>query len=183
MLFNHPVMKLHDTTIEINQGRRFPLTKSYLLFVFLSVVFATSFLIPFSSVYVGFQLVSVVLILFLYTANTGMIIKGNRVMFYVGAFFFRRGTWKKFEGYTCIVMKTTRKKRVNAIINLIGDSNSITEKFITTELYFMNSIHRKKIFCCSFESYSDAEKFANELSQKTNFPIEVFSPLIQKRRR
>lgn len=184
MIKDKPYIKTKDDLIEINHGRRFPLKKSYLLYLCLLIVLVIPFFISFSSVSISFQIVSALLAMFMITANTGIILDNNsKVKFFMSAFGFQIGNWKKFNDFSCLVLKTSLKKRENVMVNQYGDGASVTEKFQTTELYLMDSTHRKKILCGSFDSYKEAKEFAKEVSSVMNLPIEKFSPIRTQRRR
>lgn len=73
-------------------------------------------------------------------------------------------------------MKTSSKRKESIIVNSIGDGASITEKFKSSELYLMDSTHRKKILCGSFDSYKEAKEFAIKVSEVLSYPIQKFSP-------
>jgi hypothetical protein len=184
MIRDFPFIVEEKGLIEINYGRRFPFRKSYLLYVFLLVVFVVPLFTPFSLLTISFQFISVLLMLFIFTANTGINIENKeRVKFFMCALGFQIGTWKKFSKFSCLVLKSTMKKRENTIANELGDGVSVTERFKTTEIYMMDSFHRKKIMCGSFDSYKKAKEFAKEVSLIVGYPIEKFSPKRIQRRR
>ena len=183
MLKDKPTIIAKNDLIEINHGRRIPTGKSHLLFIFLTVVFFASFFLPFSSLSISIQLVSIILFLFMYTATTGLIIEiGVKIKFYMSALGIKQGSWRKYKGFSCLVLKTSMKKRDNTLMNQYGHGVSVTEKFQSTELYLMDNSHRKKILCGSFDTYSEAKAFAKDVSLLIGYPIEKFSPKRIQRR-
>lgn len=94
------------------------------------------------------------------------------------------GKWQKWSDFSCIVLKSSRKKQDRRLTRDFVDRESSTRKFMTSEIYMMDSSHRKKIFCGSFSNSSDANKKAKEISIQLNLPIQKFSPKrIERRRR
>ena len=174
---DRPKISTRLDCIEVNYGKRFPFKKSYMLYVFLVIAALCSFLLPFDVLLISLEIIFLFLILFLYTANTGIIINADGdTKFYMSAFWVKVGEWRKTRWHNCIVLKTTPKKRENSIVNIIGDEASVVEKFITTDIYLMDSSHRRKLFCGSFDLYVDAKTFAQQLSEELDYPIEKFSP-------
>ena len=179
-----PTISQNNNLIEINHGKRFPFGKSYPLYIFLFLVMIASFFSPLLSLAIAFFFVSVLLVLFLYTANTGIVIRDRKEnKFYMRALGFEIGTWEKFRNFSCLVLKTTSKKRENTLVNQYGHAAQVIERYKTTEVYMMDSSHRKKIFCGSFDSYEEAKELAKKLNLILGYPIEKFSPQRIQRRR
>lgn len=95
MITDSPFIVEEKGLIEINQGRRFPIKKSYLLFFIFIGCYFRLFFLPFSTLSFSLQVISILLLLFILTANTGLFIDKNvRIKFYIGAFGYKIGTEK-----------------------------------------------------------------------------------------
>ena len=126
-----------------------------------------------------------IILLVMVTATNGVKIdiQNKKYQYYFSVFGASFGKWQKWSDFSCIVLKSSRKKQDRRLTRDFVDRESSTRKFMTSEIYMMDSSHRKKIFCGSFSNSSDANKKAKEISIQLNLPIQKFSPKRIERRR
>ena len=182
-----PKLKIKKDTITISHGMRFPLSKTYPQFlIMLLIVFLL--LIP-SQSSSGGKFIIIGLLLFIIivglTSNTGIRInlKKEKIFEYYGCLGFRFGASKEFKKYSCLVLKTTEKKKQALNMYMEVSTSDFMRISKSTEIFFMNSSHRRKVLCGSFDTFHEAKEFAEEISRKLNYPIEKFAPKINTRRR
>lgn len=168
------IMEDKRGVIKISYGMRFsPHTNwvAYLVTLLFIIAFATSpdtgdawIAVPF----LGF------ILLVMITATNGLKIHicDKKYQYYFSVLGISVGKWKKYNGYSCIVIKTSRKKQERRLTRYFDNRTSSIKRFVTTEVYLMDTTHRKKIFCGSFDKVSEAKRKAKELCKKLNYPIE-----------
>lgn len=171
--------------LKISYGMRFsPHTNwvAYLIVIVFIFAFATA---PDSDAWIIMVPLLLLILLVMITATNGVKInrEENKYQYYFSVFGITVGKWQKWAGFTCLVLKSSRKKRERGMSRELVSLDSHTQRFNTTEIYMMDSSHRRKLFCGSFEKLSDAKTKAKEISDQFNFPIQKFSPKRVERRR
>ncbi len=164
--------------VKISYGMRFsPQTNwiAYLIVIVFIVAFATA---PNSNAWIIMVPLLSIILLVMATSTNGVKIDipNKQYQYYFSVFGISVGKWQKWKGYSCIVLKSSRKKQDRRLTNDFIDRESSTRRFMTSEVYMMDSSHRKKLFCGSFEKASDAKNKAKEISKQFNFPIQKFTP-------
>ena len=148
---------------------------AYALAVIFIVAFATA---PKSEAGIVMVPIISLILLVMLTATNGVKInkETKQYQYYFSVFGISVGKWKKWYGYSCFVIKSSRKKQDRRLTRDFVDRESSTRRFMTTELYMMDSTHRKKLLCGSFLTYNEAKKKVLELKRKFDYPLQKFSP-------
>lgn len=178
MIKDKPALSIKGKLIEISHGRRFPIYKN---FVSIGITLFVIIIMLFPSESNAYKLIipgCILVIVIIFSANVGIEIKQEikKYRYYFSIFGIRWGSWEAFNNFSCLVLKTSTKQRSNEYLNEEESLSSPREKFKSTELYLMDSAHRKKLLCGSFDNYNEAKQFAEEVSKKMDYPIERFSP-------
>jgi len=178
-LSDKPAIKYKDDLIEINHGKRFPLKKWYPIYLVLTLIIFALFFTSKGKL-LSFSLI-VFFILFLtalFTSFSGVVI--NMIIkefnFFSDILFIRFGKWRKYNGFSCLVIKTTSKSKEGLSYLKSESIYNNFHKLQSSELYIMDVNHRRKILCGSFDTYQEAKDFAKEVSELLNYPIEKFNP-------
>lgn len=173
--------------LKISYGMRFsPQTNWIAYLIVIVIVFIIAFATaPDSNAWIIMVPLLSIILLVMVTATNGVKIdiQNKKYQYYFSVFGASFGKWQKWSDFSCIVLKSSRKKQDRRLTRDFVDRESSTRKFMTSEIYMMDSSHRKKIFCGSFSNSSDANKKAKEISIQLNLPIQKFSPKRIERRR
>jgi hypothetical protein len=187
MIRDSPFIVEEKGKVEINYGKRFPMRKNLMTYGAIAFIIIIMLLPSDSGAYKIAVPFCLFIVLIMLTATTGVKLdtNKNKFQYYFSVFGISVGKWKKWSGFSCLVLKSSIKKRDRSLTRDFIDLETVTERFKTTEIYIMDSSHRKKILCGSFDSYKEAKVFAKEVSEVLNYPIQKFSPrrIIPQRRR
>lgn len=105
-------------------------------------------------------------------------LENGRYRIYKSRFGLKSGKWNSFKSYTEILLLLKRGKK-----GLVGARGAVAtyHDHQEYEVVVANSTHRKQLLLKSFETKEQAEKFAQDFSEKLNLPITKFKPKISAR--
>ncbi|MGB1041231.1 MAG: hypothetical protein ACPGVD_10185 [Flavobacteriales bacterium] len=184
-LSDKPTIKCTDDLIEISHGRRFPLKKWYPIYLVLTlIIFALFFTSEGKLLSFSLIVFFILFIITLFSSFSGIVINliDKEFNFFSEILFMRFGKWRKYIGFSCLVIKTTSKSKEGLSYLKSESIYNNFHKLQSSELYIMDANHRRKILCGSFDTFQEAKDFAKEVSELLNYPIEKFNPKRATRR-
>lgn len=171
-----------ENLIIIDHGRRFE--GIGLIFSVLALVMFSFFVLL---TYWAIILFVIVLLATLYiltnSTRVEIDINSNKIRLCFSSIYGDKGEWQDFSKYESLSILTTKK--ASRLYSYRGNSEFFSESvsYKTSDIYFMDKNHWKRIYLKSFTDYQKSKEFANELSNKTGKPLYKYSPVTTRKRR